>query len=279
MRRDRWPGFRPVCFFALTLAVELALAQSAWDGRAQAGVTAWRPGSTAESVDPGRFIFCRVQYRSHTHRDTWSVDWPDSDRNFSERLSELTTIEVPRDEEGNALHTTVDLADREALFRFPLLYIVEVGYLTLTDDEARNLRDYLLRGGFLFVDDFWGEVEWNNWVGEIAKALPPESFPIVELPLEHEVFQIVFQMDELPQVPSIHYWVRTGRTDERPDAPHANYRGIYDDKGRLMVFIGHNTDLGDAWEREGENEAYFREFSAAKAYPLGINVVVYALTH
>lgn len=237
------------------------------------------PPIETPAIVPDSFVFCRVRYRSRSPRSTWDVDWPDSDRNFSERLSELTSITVPRDPDGVPLHTVVDLADREGLFRQPMLYMIEVGYLWLTPEDSTNLRDYLLHGGFLLVDDFWGEAEWANWEREIAKALPPEAYPMVDLPLEHEIFHIVFELKEKPQVPSIHTWLRTGQTYERPDALEPHYRGIYDGEGRLMVVIAHNTDLGDGWEREGESEEYFREFSARKAYPLGINIVVYAMTH
>lgn len=225
------------------------------------------------------FIFCRVRYRTHRGYSTWDIDWPESDRNFSERLAELTTLNVPRDSRGRAVHAVADLADRESLFGYPLLYILEVGYLTMNEEEAENLREYLLRGGFLLVDDFWGDDEWNNWEREIAKALPPNEYPIVDLPVTHEIFNIVFKLDEIPQVPSLNFWASTGRTFERWDAREPHCRGIFDRDGRLMVVMLHNSDLGDGWEREGEDEAYFREFSAPKAYPLGINIVVYAMTH
>jgi hypothetical protein len=102
---------------------------------------------------------------------------------------------------------------------------------------------------------------------------------MLDIPLDHEIFNIVFHLDEVPQVPSIHTWLSSGQTYERWDAREAHCRGIYDGEGRLMVVVLHNSDLGDGWEREGEDEGYFREFSAPKAYPFGINIVVYAMTH
>lgn len=254
-------------------------AQPAWTAEAAAGSPLWRDSTQTPWTSRGSFIFCRVRYRGNGGYSTWDVDWPDSDRNFSERLSELTTLRVPRDENGEVIHAVVDLADREELFRYPMLYMLEVGYLDMNEREAANLREYLLRGGFLLVDDFWGEAEWANWAHQIGRALPPETYPIVDLPLDHEIFRIVFKLDEIPQVPSIHTWLGSGRTFERWDAREPHCRGIHDENGRLMVVILHNSDLGDGWEREGEDEGYFREFSARKAYPLGINIVVYAMTH
>lgn len=241
-------------------------------------------------IFPGNvFTFVRVRYGGLGRYSLWSIDYPDSDINFSERLDELTTIEVAREAEstiggkaqvkGKIKHEVLDLGQRERLFEYPFLYMVEVGSLSFNEQEVENLREYLLRGGFLHVDDFWGEYEWANWEYEIGRVFPSEIFPILDIPLSHEVFRIVFELDEVPQVPSLDYWEATGETHERPDATEPHVRGIFDRRGRLMVVMTHNTDLGDGWEREGENHEYFREFSAKKAYPLGINIVVYAMTH
>ena len=137
----------------------------------------------------------------------------------------------------------------------------------------------LLRGGFLFVDDFWGEEEWRNFEYEFSRVFPPEEYPMFTIPLTHEIFHCVFEINEYPQVPSVHHWLGTGLTYERYDAETPHYKGVQDKQGRLMAVICHNTDLGDGWERENWDETYFREFSAKKAYPMGINIVVYAMTH
>ena len=127
---------------------------------------------------------------------------------------------------------------------------------------------------------FWGERAWNHWSREIGKVLPPAEFPIVDVPLEHELFRGLYLIREIPQVPSIQHWRWTGETSERgweSEEPHV--RGIFDESGRLMVVMTHNTDIADGWEREGEDEEFFARFSATKAYPMGINIVLYAMTH
>ena len=228
--------------------------------------------------EPNKFTFCRIQYNSGGRGWGWATDYPESDFNFSLRLSQLTTIEVNRDEHGEIQYVSLPLTDPE-LFNYPWVYMLEVGSLYFNDEEAHWLREYLLRGGFLFVDDFWGVREWQNWVYEISKVFPPNEYPMFEIPIDHEIFRCVFTLNEMPQIPSINRWMGSGVTWERPDAKEAKLWGIKDKKGRLMVVVAHNTDLGDGWEREGESKEYFEEFSAKKAYPLGINIVVYAMTH
>jgi hypothetical protein len=222
------------------------------------------------------FTFVRVLYRS----DGWGrrgggcwTDFPASDLNFSFRLQQLTSLKV--DPEAKQLKLT----DPE-LFRYPFLYIVEPGALVFEEDEVQALRRYLTNGGFLMVDDFWGEDEWYNFHQQIRRVFPDRQ--PVELPLEHPIFHCVYDLKKKPQIPSInHAWDgrATGRTWERYDAQTPHYMGIFDDQDRMMVIVCHNTDLGDGWEREGEDPWYFREFSEKYAYPLGINIVTYAMTH
>ena len=200
----------------------------------------------------------------------WTTDYPDSDLNFSYRLHQLTSMEV--DPSGVVL----ELTDPK-LFDYPFIYIVEPGRLVFSEDEVRQLRRYLLNGGFLMVDDFWGEAEWDNFYFQIKQVFPDREPH--ELPYSHPIFHAVFDLKEKPQIHSIGIAVGYGITYEREDAKTPHYKAIYDDKGRMMVIICHNTDLGDGWEREGEDEWYFREFSEKSAYPLGINIVFYAMTH
>ena len=221
------------------------------------------------------FTFVRIAYHGNAWRwrSSWPMDFPDSDLNFSYRLQQMTSLKV--DPNCRVLQIT----DPE-LFDFPWIYIVEAGGLHFLEEEVPILKRYLLNGGFLMVDDFWGEAEWDNFYREIKRVFPdlePE-----ELPITHPIFHCVFKLKEKPQIPMVEIGIQseyTGITWERPDAKEVHYRGIFDDKGRMMVIICHNTDLGDGWEREGESEYYFREFSEKKAYPLGINIVFYAMTH
>jgi len=196
---------------------------------------------------------------------SWATDYPDSDWNFSFRLQQLTSMEVHP--EGVVL----ELTDPE-LFNYPFIYMLEPGRLVFSEDEVECLRRYLLNGGFLMVDDFWGEDEWDNFHYEIKRVFPGRE--PVELPLSHAIFHAVFDLKEKPQIPSIGIALEYGVTYERNDARTPHYKALYDDKGRMMAIICHNTDLGDGWEREGENEWYFHEFSEKKAYPLGINIVL-----
>jgi hypothetical protein len=222
------------------------------------------------------FTFVRVVYNS----DPWArrgggcwTDWPASDLNFSFRLQQLTSMKV----NPEAKH--LPLTDPE-LFRYPFIYIVEPGALVFDEAEVKALRRYLMNGGFLMVDDFWGEDEWYYFHQQIRRVFPDREPQ--ELPLDHPIFHCVYDLKKKPQIPSINQaWGGrdTGRTWERPDAQTPHYKAIFDDDNRMMVIICHNTDLGDGWEREGEDPWYFREFSEKYAYPLGINIVTYAMTH
>jgi len=205
----------------------------------------------------------------------WATDYPDSDYNFSYRLHQLTSMQV--DPDGLCM----ELTDPE-LFNYPFIYMLEVGSLTFSPDEVTALRKYLLNGGFLMVDDFWGDEAWFNFYSQIKRVFPDRE--PVDVPLDHPIFHAVFDLKKKPQIPAITEALAgraSGRTWENhgPGSETPHYRAIYDDKGRMMVFICHNTDLGDGWEREGENEWYFHEFSEKQAYPMGINIVFYAMTH
>lgn len=227
------------------------------------------------------FTFVRIRYSTGGNGRGWGgrrwhTDFPDADLNLSYRLQQMTSMKV--DPNGRVL----EISDPE-LFRFPFIYIVEPGDLVFEDREVETLRRYLLHGGFLMVDDFWGEEEWENLAGQLKRVFPDRE--IVDLPREHPLFHCVFPIpNELNlQIPNVGLGTMSqdngGVTWERPDAVDCHIRGIYDDKGRLCVVICHNTDNGDGWEREGENEFYFREFSEKRAYPLGINIIFYAMTH
>ncbi len=263
----------------LTCVVSVGTAQR-WRGGSyggRAGVPEWE---NDPEFKKDVFTFVRIQYSSYDGRGYgrrsgggWRTDWPASDLNFSFRLQQLTSMKV--DPEAKFL----PLTDPE-LFDYPFIYIVEPGALVFSNDEVQALRRYLLNGGFLMVDDFWGEEEWYNFYTEIRRVFPKR--PLQELPLDHPIFHCVYDLKKKPQIPSIGHAVEgrhSGRTWERFDAQMPHYKGIFDDDGRMMAIVCHNTDLGDGWEREGEDPWYFHEFSEKYAYPLGINIVTYAMTH
>jgi hypothetical protein len=221
------------------------------------------------------FTFARVRYvqGGRGGRGGWSTDLPDSDLNLSYRLQQMTSIRV--DPDGRLLHLTdPDLAD------FPFIYMVEPGGLWLSDDEIVALRKYLLNGGFLMLDDFWGENEWENLEDVMRQVFPDRAFQ--ELSLDNDLYKHPFKIEAKGQVPNVGVGVASqdsGITWERPDATVVHHRAILDARGRIMVLATHNTDNGDGWEREGENDYYFRQFSEKISYPLGINIIFHIMTH
>jgi hypothetical protein len=205
----------------------------------------------------------------------WQTDFPDSDLNFSYRLQQLTSLKV------NPTPIHLRLSD-DRLFDYPFLYMIEPGALEFQEDEVVALRRYLLNGGFLMVDDFWGDYEYENFYQQIKRVFPDREPQ--ELPVDHEIFRCVYRLKEKPQVPSIHAWPGPGsnvtwENGHGGNTREVHYKGLFDDKGRMMAIICHNTDLGDGWEREGESREYFLEFSEKKSYPMGINIVTYAMSH
>jgi hypothetical protein len=228
----------------------------------------------------GAFRFCRIMFRQNPYGDGdgWSVDYPRADVNFSYRLSELTATRVSRDAHGNYNHAVFQLTDDE-LYKCPFVMMTEPGGSFFDETEAARLRDYLLKGGFLWADDFWGERAWANWAEQIGKALPSAQYPIIDLPLSHSMLHMLYQVNEIPQIPSINFWFRSRQTSERgadSRTPHA--RVILDEHGNIMVLSTHNTDFGDAFEREGENREFFEHF-AGVGYAFGINALLYAMSH
>lgn len=275
----------------LTVLVTLTVGSAfLWQASESTEAQQWRRYGFDPTVEPDRngvpdwevdprfkddvFTFVRLRYSSNRGRGgKWAVDYPDADLNFSFRLQQLTSLKV--DPNGKVLEIT----DPE-LFDYPWTYMIEPGDLRFSEAEVDSLRRYLFNGGFLMVDDFWGEYEWRNFYREIKRVFPDRE--PMELPYEHPIFHCVYDLPNKPQIPSLGM-AQAGRaqgiTWERPDATEAHYKGIFDDEGRMMVIICHNTDLGDGWEREGQDPWYFKEFSEKLAYPLGINIVFYAMTH
>jgi hypothetical protein len=154
------------------------------------------------------------------------------------------------------------------------------GSALIEEAEAARLREYLLKGGMLWTDDSWGTYQWERWVGELRKVLPASEYPIFDLPLDHALFRTQFEVTEIPQIPNIGFFLRSGggTSEQGADSAVPHVRAIADSTGRLMVLMTHNTDIQDSWEREGEDPSYFYAFSP-RGYALGINAILYALTH
>lgn len=253
----------------------------AWEGmtanRGAELLTLERQGQRQERVErlapdvvPGHeFYFTRAIYSGarRWYSDSWSIDYPKADRQFLIGLRRLARIDAYEMENPVRL-------DDPALRRYPFLYALEVGYMRLTEAEVVGLREYLLAGGFLLIDDFWGTFEWLNFEAEMRRVLP--GYAIVDLPLDHPLLSVFYEIEELVQVPNVRQGQMGGPTWEQ-DGYRPALRGIFDDKGRLMVAINWNTDLGDAWEW-AENPYYPLKFSNF-AYQLGINSIVYAMSH
>jgi hypothetical protein len=229
------------------------------------------------------FSFCRLLYTSVRREPSgggWRTDYPYGEINLMIRLSELTKTRVPFEGERQPTHYVVRLTN-EALFECPFTMASDVGTIGLSAAEAEQLRLYLLKGGFLWVDDFWGSRAWEQWTRELAKVLPPAEYPIEDVPLSDPIFSSQFVVTEVPQITNIGFWRRTGgrETSERgADSREAHFRAIRYQHGRIMVAMTHNTDVADSWEREGEDAGFFYQFSP-DGYALGINVLLYAMTH
>jgi Domain of unknown function (DUF4159) len=237
--------------------------------------------ATPASFD-GAFTFCRLQYEQVRWEDGgqgWWTDYPDADINFSVRLSELTKTRISRLPGGEPNHLVVSAGD-DTLFQCPFVEIEDAGTASFSDEEVGRLRAYLLKGGFLWSDDFWGPDALESFEAEIARVLPPSQYPIKPIPPDHPVFRTMFPLTGIPQIPSIQFWRRSGgATSERGHhSAQVDFRGISDSRGRLMVLMTHNTDISDAWEREAEDPRFFYEFSP-NGYAVGINIVLYSLTH
>ena len=215
--------------------------------------------------------------RSEANGMGWATDYPYAAINLLTRVGEITKTRISRDARGDPNYWVVRATDA-ALFTCPFTMATDVGTAEFSDDEVEGLRAYLLKGGFLWVDDFWGTAAWEQWTHEMRKVLP--EYPIQEVPPDHPILHSMFELREIPQVTSINFWRRSGGvTSERgPDSPHADFRMIADANGHVMVLMTHNTDIGDSWEREGEDPEFFLQFSP-NGYALGIDVVLYALTH
>ena len=229
----------------------------------------------------GSWHFCRLMYRQVRAQQRglgWGTDYPNADINFSTRLSELTKTQVGRDQNGFN-HLVVRPTDPE-LSQCPFVMASDPGSAGFSAEDAEGLRNYLLKGGFLWVDDFWGPWAWEAFLGEIGKALPPGEFPVKDLTPEHPIYRVLFPFTHVPQVPSMQYWRGSGgdTSEMGEESAVAHIAAIADRQGRIMVLMTHNTDIADSWEREGDDPQFFLHFSP-NGYAVGLNAVLYAMTH
>jgi len=237
-------------------------------------LTAW-PAAAQEPT--AELHFTRLQYETvnrcanlvGSFRQAWTTDRYEAEYNFTDIIARLTRVAVATSDRDFRTFSLMD----DKLFEYPWLYGVEVGHWYLSDPEAERLREYLLRGGFLMVDDFHGPCEWEVFSESMRRVFP--NRPIFDIPPDHEIFHLVYEVDHFTQIWGI-ILLGSGITYENGGKdPH--WRGIVDDEGRLMVVINHNMDLGDAWEHA--NDPRYPTDLTALAYRFAINYVVYALTH
>lgn len=286
---------RSLAALLLGLVAVAAMAQFGGGGR---GGGNWRSGRSVMEpttergnvpnwpVDPkfsrDAFTFTRLKYRSSEFERSsyaWFTDYRDADLNLSFRLQQLTSMKVNPDP------VVVEILDPK-LRDYPWVFVSGAGNITLDQKEAATLRSYLLNGGFMMVDDFWGQDEWDGFYNAMKQVFP--EFEPVDLPRSHPIFHCVYDIDDnlSLQTPNIGAASRSRETGITWEDNHGggntrdvHFRGIFDAKGRLMVFIGHNTDNGDGWEEETTADWFFHTFSENKNFPLGINIVIYAMTH
>ena len=278
----RSSGRRPIA-----VLVAVALLASAGYSFAQfrsrgfgGGVLGIGSGLAPKQFPDREFAICRLMYtEGRRFEGGWRTDYPLGDRNLSIRFSELTRTRVSRASDGSKNHYLVRATD-DQLFQCPFIIAGDAGSAGFTPDDVEHLRAYFLKGGFLWTDDMWGEPEWESWTAQIGKVLPPDKYPIVDIPITDPIFQSQFAVDHLPQIPNYPYWTRSGGdTSEQGElsrVPH--FHAIRDEHGRIMVAMTRNTDIADSWEREAENPEYFYRFSPI-GYALGANVLLHALTH
>ena len=194
--------------------------------------------------------------------------------------SELTKVRVGRQPTGDPNHLVVPLAD-DWLYNCPYIHMEDVGTLLFSEAEVLRVRDYLLKGGFIWVDDSWGPWAQQQWEEQIGRVLPPDAYPIRDITPDHVVFRTMFEVPRLPQIPAISHWRRLrgrARRSAARRAPCRSSAASATQHGNLMVLMTHNTDISDAWEREGEDPQYFYQFSP-DGYAVGLNVVLYAMMH
>jgi hypothetical protein len=239
-------------------------------GALQWGRRGWGRRSIEAFTDPNEraeFFFTRLLYSGDRGwRGGWATDYPDAEFHFMQGVRRLTLVDAAA---SGKVFQPMD----EQLFDSPWVYAVEVGSWYLDEQEAERLREYLLRGGFLMVDDFHGTYEWASFMESMRRVFPDR--PVIELETSDQLLHVLYDLDQRIQVPGIQF-LRSGRTYEQ-DGYTPHWRAILDDDGRVMVAINFNMDLGDAWEHADTPQ--YPEQMTALAYRFGINYIIYAMTH
>ena len=242
----------------------------------------WLPGQNVGNyggIDGSEFVFARLIYsdgarglanfRGFRGGGSWRTDWPEADKHLTYAIERMSNVRVVMDQD-----IAIEIMDPN-LFSYPFLYALEVGRgMDLSPEEADRLREFMERGGFLVIDDFWGTREWQNWAYQLSKIFP-EKEP-EQIPIAHPLFHSFFDIEEIIQVPNVSNGCYGGPTYERDGyVPYA--LGIFDDDRRLMMLINYNTDIGDAWEH-ADQPCYPNEF-ANYAFRIAINYIIYSMTH
>jgi hypothetical protein len=241
-------------------------------------VTVRRPDANTFN---GNFTFCRIAFNTSYggYGGGWGVDYPRADENLSIRLSELSEAAVNLDRSGAPNYVVIQATEPE-LFKCPFVAVTNHGRASFTPEEGAALRAYLQKGGFLWADDAWGSRAWDHWLAEMRKILPASDYPLVDLPINHAIFHTLFDAQRIPQIPNLYFYRGSGgQTSEQYDdstTPHAY--ALLDSRGRIAMLTTHNTDFGDAYERESDDPEFFYKFSV-EGYAIGINILLYAMTH
>ena len=234
-----------------------------------------------KAIDPAFtedvFTFARLKFDSDGggRERAWHDDTPNADLMLTYRLFEATSFKV------RPGVNYIDITTKE-LANYPFVYMAGTGGASLSAEESLALRQYLLNGGFLMVDDFWGDEEWDHFSAQLKQIFPNRAPELLDL--THPIFHIVYPFKKQPQIPSVGHFFSTGQSyDYGHDYQRMNhdphYYGVYDDKRRLMMLICHNNHYGDGWEHEGDDPTYFNIFSMPMGYPMLINILTYTMTH
>jgi uncharacterized protein DUF4159 len=224
---------------------------------------------------PYGFMYCRLRYQNirRARKSGWGDDYPQADYNFMVRLAELTKTTISRWNNGYPGFANVTAMDPD-LFRCPFLRMQNAANYDFTPEETIHMHDYLAKGGFLWVDDNW-DPDFAYIRPNLLRILPGAT--IVDLPVDHPMFSILYRVNPLPQIPSLGSWVRNGQDSEiGPSTVH--YYGVFDDHDRLAALVSMNSDVSDSWEREGDNQDYFNAY-AGKGYALGVDVAIWVMSH